>query len=219
MSKAIDLTGLQFGRLLARERAPSGRYGQAKWKCICVCGNEKSVSTRDLRSGHTKSCGCWRKEQMAIVSTKHNQTGTRLWRIWHCMKQRCCDKNHTHYKNYGGRGITVQDEIRDNFEVFRDWSLANGYNDSLTIDRIDNEKGYFFGNMRWATRETQARNARKKVTNTSGVKGVSWHKRQKKWAASIRADKKSVHLGSFATLREAAEARRQGEIKYWEREG
>ena len=95
-----------------------------------------------------------------IGNYKHGKKGTRLYRIWHDMKTRCCNKNTIYYKNYGGRGIDVCNEWREDFMAFYNWSIANGYKDNLSIDRIDNNEGYSPDNCRWVDRKTQQRNKR-----------------------------------------------------------
>lgn len=91
---------------------------------------------------------------------KHGMWNTKIYHVWQGMKQRCEDPNRENYKNYGARGITVCEEWHDP-ETFINWALSHGYKEGLSIDRIDNEKGYFPDNCRWADSTTQARNQRK----------------------------------------------------------
>lgn len=100
------------------------------------------------------------------MSKWHHGKGTRLYRIWQAMKTRCYNPNFAYFKRYGGRGITVCDEWREDFPAFREWALAHGYDDALTIDRIDTGKGYYPENCRWATYKAQANNTRRNVLLT-----------------------------------------------------
>lgn len=154
MSKIIDLTGKKFGRLTVIEYAESKRNG-AQWLCVCECGNKKVYNGQSLRTGHTRSCGCYAREFIKINNSTHGQAKTRLYIIWGHMNARCNNKN-TQY--YGERGITVYEEWKQDFTSFYNWSMENGYNDTLSIDRIDVNGNYDPDNCRWVTMKVQQRN-------------------------------------------------------------
>ena len=137
-------------------------------KCLCDCGHEAYIKLLYLkRKSGRKSCGCSYKNPKT-----HGLRYTREHNIWTGMKQRCLDKNSSNYKNYGGRGITICDEWRDDFKVFYDWAHENGYSNELTIDRVDNDMGYFPENCRWVTYKEQILNQRPKPScRTISVNG------------------------------------------------
>lgn len=205
MSKFIDLTGQRFGMWLVVSRA--GYQGNAiTWNCLCDCGNTKVVRGDNLRSGRTRSCGC--------LLIKHEKkrtymTRTRLQSIYHGMKLRCYNKSQANFKYYGGRGIKICDEWKNNSKAFYEWALTNGYQDHLTLDRIDNDGNYEPLNCRWVTQREQ--NANRRLKSNTGVVGVCYHKRNKRYAASIRISGKLHHLGYTKNLHEAIALRRQAE--------
>ena len=167
--KFIDITGEKYGRLtvigLAGGRTKQGRL---LWKCKCDCGNMVELAAHTIRSGGTKSCGCLKREYDMTVKYRHGGCvggHSRIYNIWHGMIRRCVDPKDSSYKYYGGRGISVCGEWAHDFNAFKDWAYANGYNEDAnryecTIDRIENDKGYSPDNCRWVTQEVQSNNKR-----------------------------------------------------------
>lgn len=159
MSKLIDLTGQRFGKLIAIRCIGTTQARQAIWRCECDCGNKTDVRASSLRNGDTRSCGCLQRTISKEVNTKHGDSHSRLHYIWSAMKDRCYNPKSGAFEHYGARGITICDEWQE-YTNFRDWAIANGYASELTLDRIENDKGYSPNNCRWTTMKTQSNNRR-----------------------------------------------------------
>ena len=214
MSKKIEMVGKQFGRLKIIKDNGSNNNGRATWLCLCDCGENVIVEGKSLRNGNTKSCGCLNREIVASKAKTHGMCGTSTYITWMGMLTRCTNSNQATYKNYGERGITVCKRWL-NFELF--------YNDmgerpaGLTIERKNNELGYSPDNCIWADRTTQARNQRIHTANKTGVNGVCWLKKDKKFLVQITANNKAHYIGIYPTLGQAKIARKQAEKKYWDK--
>lgn len=146
-----------YGELTYVSDAGSNKHGKKLWRMKCSCGKETVAIASMIRSGRTRSCGHLKTGNRRT----HNQHGTKLYNTWLNIKQRCRNKNHPSYKNYGGRGIDY-DPAWESFEVFSA-DVGEPPSNNYSLDRIDNSKGYSKENVRWATRATQSRNTRQNV--------------------------------------------------------
>ena len=147
----LDLSNMQFGNLTVIKRADKTYNGNYKWWCFCQCGAVKAILGDSLKSGKTQSCGCFQREITSKTNSKHKLRHSRLYSIWCGMKQRCLYLNHTGWSRYGGRGITICEEWLNDFKAFYDWAMSHGYQDNLTIDRINNDGNYEPSNCQWLT--------------------------------------------------------------------
>ena len=193
--KLIKELGMRFPTELSKQRSRYGLY-----ECP-YCENTFECRISSVNMGYTKSCGCLKGGNTPGL---HNN---KFYKTWNDMIRRCTNHKATGYKNYGGRGITVCEEWLDvaNFVAWAEKTHPN--TEGMSLDRIDNDKGYSPENCRWADRVTQGVNRRKMRTNTSGFVGVYWDKKTNKWRSSIVVDKKYKHIKMCETKEEAVQAR------------
>lgn len=204
--------GMKFGRLTVVKEiepyiTPKGKKDR-KVKLLCDCGNVTKVLWRSLTRERTRSCGCLQKEIAAHSKTVHGGFNHPLYKTWSNMIQRCTNPNHNSFKDYGGRGICVAPEWANDFEVFYEWAIDNGWEKGLVLDREENNGAYEPGNARFVDYGLSNRNRRLLTSrNTSKYGGVYYDKTREKWGAAIMSDGKAYRLGRFSTAEEAAKVR------------
>ena len=162
-----NLTGRVVERLTVIEQtddyvAPNGRHYD-QWLCRCECGNPNLVVVlgQSLKRKHTKSCGCLIGDSSRRRFTTHHGSYEKLYKIRIQIIDRCYNPKNKRYKDYGGRGITVCDEWRNDYTSFKQWAIESGYQDGLTIDREDNNGNYEPNNCRWVSNKVQSNNMRR----------------------------------------------------------
>lgn len=192
--KLENLIGKRYGRLVVIERI--GKETPVKWRCKCDCGNECVAFAGNLKKGHTKSCGCYREETRVSNKLEHGYRQTRIYGVWCKIKGRCYNENDPRYASYGGRGITMCDEWKNNPVSFIEWAYANGYDENAkfgekTIDRIDNDSGYYPENCRIADNITQSNNRRNNRKET--YKGETHTVAE--WARILNVDHQTLLTG------------------------
>lgn len=156
-----EMTGRRYGMLRVLGASPDRILPSGKKEsmclCECDCGKIKAIRVASLKNGNTKSCGCYRNkcssERMHARAT-HGLGGTKIYGVWKCMIDRCQNPNNKSYKNYGGKGVDVCSEWQD-VNVFVEWALMSGYKDGLTLERVNNNQGYYPDNCIWADRYVQ----------------------------------------------------------------
>lgn len=205
-NKYYDLEGMQFGWWTVLQRAPKreGKKEERRYICQCKCGRTKTVASSSLRYGKTKSCKwCehlrhpdWNYYHKPPDPTrKVNGKNSKAYDCWKAIKQRCYNQNCKEYQWYGARGITICNEWKDNYSAFYEHvsSLEHYGEEKRTLDRIDNNKGYQPGNVRWATPKEQNNNRRKRKSKY----GTEEEKRQhaleyeREWQRRYREKKKA----------------------------
>jgi hypothetical protein len=156
-----DISGQRFARLTVFEFSHIGKYGAACWHCLCDCGNKIIVSGRNVRLGITKSCGCLQRERARDTQFKHGLINSLEYSSWAHMISRCTNPNTKQFKDWGGRGIKVCERWLNSFEDFiSDMGRQPTDGKRYTIERINNDLGYFKENCKWATYKEQRANQR-----------------------------------------------------------
>lgn len=183
------VVGETINRLTAIRRCGTSPRGAALWEFQCTCGNRCIKEGRLVRSGGAKSCGCLVAEHAKKLNYTNGFGRTKLYSVYRAMIDRCNNYENKSFKDYGERGIKVTKEWLDDFMVFREWALRNGYKEGLSIDRIDAEKGYYPDNCRWATRDVQANNKRSNILiNYKGKEQTL-----KQWCKELNLNYSTIH--------------------------
>lgn len=164
-SKIKDISGKKFGMVTVLDDYVINNK-RIYWYCKCDCGKIFLRRSDIVSRGDLKSCGCYRNYNNKVISMKHgdgsrNSKYHRLYVCWQSMKERCYNSNNIQFKDWGGRGIKVCDQWREDYTTFKEWALNNGYQDDLTLDRKNVNKSYSPENCRWITKIEQNKNTRK----------------------------------------------------------
>jgi hypothetical protein len=207
MPKFIDRTGQRFGQLVVLARMGVGENKKVLWRCRCDCGKETEVVAGALVTGNTTSCGCYLQAQI----TKHGGWKKSSYNTWRAMMRRCTNPNDKGYARYGAKGIRVCPQWHDYLQFERDMGEPTG---EETLDRIDPYGDYTPENCRWASLPVQARNIRLHSKSKTGYIGVS-EVYAGRWMAKVSKGKKAFYSKVFATIEEAAAARKELERLHW----
>lgn len=211
-----DMTGQRFGRLTVKSLIPREGKKRRKWLCICDCGNERKVIRESLVTGYTSSCGCYSREKRIEALTTHGKAETDEYGIWAGIKTRCFNNKTRAYPYYGGRGITMCEDWRNDFSTFlRD--MGKRPSKEHSVERRDVDGNYEPSNCYWATWDEQARNRRTRKHNQTGQTGV-YITKQGTYSARINVGSHQINLGCYRELDAAVRARKAAEIKYWGRD-
>ena len=198
-----DMTPKLIGEVYLKLDIKNNKYFKYGMYECPYCKKEFECKSKYIKYGDTKRCGCLHKGRRKT----HGLTYNKFYKSWLDMLSRCTNPKNSSYKNYGGRGITVCEEWLD-VANFVAWCESTYYEtDGYSLDRINNDLGYYPENCRWVDRATQAINQRKMKNNTSGFVGITYYKSNKKWGATIGIKNRLVNLGTFKDKMEAVQAR------------
>lgn len=213
LGKPLEV-GERFGRLVVLEKDTSYKSDKnVKWIVQCDCGCVKSLQGSQLRSGSTKSCGCFLEEKRGKKRETHGMSKTKEYNTWTGVVNRTSNATESTRKWYFDKGIGMSEEWRSSFEQF--YADLGPCPEGYSLDRIDPSGDYCKENCRWASLELQAINKGLYSNNSSGKTGVSFSKKNSRWVAYIYVGPDRIHLGSFMTYENAVEARLKAEEKYW----
>lgn len=182
--KSFISKGAKFNDLTIIEEVPK-RNGIRHFLCLCSCGKESIVSLHNLKNGGTKSCGCLQVKHTIKINSSHMCTKERLYKTWLNMKRRCNNSRCHEYANYGGRGISICNEWNFDFINFKSWAVNNGYDDDLTIERVDVNGNYCPENCKWIPMPDQLKN--KRTTMYLTLNGVKKHASE--WSRNFNLSK------------------------------
>jgi len=180
------MVGEIFERLTVVERRGNDKHGKKLWLCKCSCGGSTVTTTSDLRTGNTKSCGCYGLMKNIESKTKHGRSKSPIYAVWKSIVQRCTNPNNQRWEDYGGRGIGIEPSWVDKDRGFENFLQHVGERpegpEKMALDRIDNDKGYLIGNVRWVNYSVNVRNSRK--CPTLEINGKV--KRVSEWAIELK---------------------------------
>ena len=193
-----DITGNKYNRLTAIKL--DHKTDREYWLFQCDCGNVKVINKTSVVTGRAKSCGCLRDEKVSKVNLIDGRKKNPLYPVWRSIIQRCTNLNDKSYKDYGGRGVNICIEWQNNFNLFSQWCVDNGWIKGLEIDRIDNDKGYCPENCRFVERKDNARNKRSNIKVLYNGEMVCLKELSEKTGLSYQRIKISYHNGKLSEL-------------------
>jgi hypothetical protein len=192
----VDVSGKKFGRWKALKLQKISKTGVSYYECLCECGAVRVVARNNLASGMSRSCGCLKRESTIKYNKEnkvtHGLAKTKALYIWQQMLHRCYLEKNSHYKSYGGRGIKVCKRWHDPTNFFEDMGEPLK---GMSLDRIDNNKGYYKENCRWATREDQANNKRTNRIITVNGENLTMAQAARKYSISYDKLKYRIYAG------------------------
>lgn len=183
-----NLEGKRFGNLKVLNFEGVNKNQKATWLCKCDCGNTKTIIAGNLKNGKSISCGCVQKDILRNNRKTHGKSNTSLYKLFSGIKRRCLNKNDSNFNNYGGRGIEICEEWLNDYDSFYSWANENGYKEGLSIERIDNDKGYNPNNCKWIEMSEQSKNRRcnKYIEINGDIKTIS------EWARLVGIDRNTI---------------------------